>query len=106
MCAHLVLLVNPQFSVAVVWASAPQVIRSFPPSKGFGTPVYKSPAADRCRGDDPEHSGNLERIQDQILVIIKVGPQERVQQRTFEQIGDVPVPQSQEQIEEVVIVIP
>ena len=48
----------------------------------------------------------VERIQEQIVVIIEVGPQEPVQQRTVEQIGDVPVPQIQEQNEEVVIVIP
>ena len=35
-----------------------------------------------------------------------MGPQERVQQRTVEQIGNVPVLQIQEQVEEVVIVIP
>ena len=29
----------------------------------------------------------VERIQEQIVVIIEVGPQERVQQRTVEQIG-------------------
>ena len=40
------------------------------------------------------------------MVVIEVGPQERVQQRTVEQIGNVPVPQIQEQIEEVVVVIP
>ena len=47
MCAHPVLLVfnvtglvNPHFSITAVWASAPQVIGSFPPSKEFATPVY------------------------------------------------------------------
>ena len=43
-CTHPVLLVfdmvNPQYSITAVWASAPQVIGSFPPSKEFATPVY------------------------------------------------------------------
>ena len=33
-------LMKPHFSITVVWASAPQVIGSFPPSKEFATPVY------------------------------------------------------------------
>ena len=45
----------------------------------------------------------VERIQEQTVVIIKVGPQERVQQRTVERVCDVPVPQINE---EVVVVIP
>ena len=40
------------------------------------------------------------------MEITKEDPQECVQQHTVEQIGDVPVPQTQEQIAEVVIVIP
>ena len=46
-CTHAVLmvfdtsgLVNPQFSITAVWASAPQVIGLIPPSKEFATPVY------------------------------------------------------------------
>ena len=48
----------------------------------------------------------MHRIQEQSVEITKEDPQERVQQHTVEQIGDVPVLQTQEQIAEVVIVIP
>ena len=33
-------LVNPQFSISVVEASAPQVVGSLPPFEEFGAPVY------------------------------------------------------------------
>ena len=82
------------------------------PSKEFARPVKETtqnileiPTVQVIALGIP-HVWIVERIQEQIVVIIKVGPQERVQQRTVEQIGDVPVPQIQEQIEEVVRVIP
>ena len=116
-------LVNPQFSSTAAWASAPQVIGSFSPSKEFATPVYNQvhqqqigarettqntveiPTVHVSALEIPEFQ-IVERIQEQIVVIIEVGPQERVQHRSVEQIGDVPVPQIQEQNEEVVIGTP
>ena len=38
----------------------------------------------------------MDRIQEQSVEITEEDPQERVQQHTVEQIGDVPVPQTQE----------
>ena len=116
-------LVNPQFSITAVWASAPQVVGPFPPSKEFASTVHNQVHQQKIGAKEttqniveiPTVQVNaleipevqiVERIQEQIVVIIKVGPQERVQQRTVGQIGDVPVPQIQEQIEEVVTVNP
>ena len=48
-------LVNPQFSIAGVEVSAPQVSGSLPPCAR----VQPSPSGTYCcKGDDPEHCGN------------------------------------------------
>ena len=85
--------------------------------------VHPGPsAADRCRGDDPKHSGNPHCASDHFGNSrgsdcgedpgTNCGDHKRWVHRTVcnsapvEQIGDVPVPQIQERTEEVVAVIP
>ena len=46
------------------------------------------------------------QVMAEIVEVVRVIPQERVQQRTVEQIVDVPVPQVVEEIVEVVQIIP
>ena len=46
------------------------------------------------------------QVTEEIAEVVRLFPQERVQQRTVEQIGHVPVPQVVEEIVEVVQIIP
>ena len=102
-------LVNPQFSITAVEASAPQVVVTSSLRSVCCDRVQPSPSGtDRCRGDDPEHSGNpscaktvivqeipqvpvVGWIPEQIVETIEVLPQEQIEG----QITDIPVPQEQ-----------
>ena len=111
-------------SIAGVKVSAPQVIGSLPHPKEFVAPVYNQVHQEQIVAEETTQNiveiSTLQvivleipevqfvvRIQEQSVEITKItkeDPQERVQQHTVEQIG--PVPQTQEQIAEVVMVIP
>ena len=50
--------------------------------------------------------GYVPKVVDEIVEVVRLIPQERVQQRTVEQIVHVPVPQVVEEMTEVVQIIP
>ena len=86
-------LVNPQFSITAVEASAPKVDGSLPPLKKFDAPVYNQVHQEQIvAGETTQNVVENQSVQEQVIVqkIPQVSIVEKMQEDTVEPIEVLP----------------